>query len=45
MRPEESESVSDNLEVTELLSHDYRTILENFREKHFLTSEIDFLRI
>ncbi len=44
MRPEESESVYDNLEVTQLLSHDCRPIFLKFREKK-MTSEIDFLQI
>ena len=35
MRPEESENVSDNLEVAQLLSHDCRTILKILREKKF----------
>ena len=33
MGPETSESVSDNSEITQLLSHDCRTISKNFKEK------------
>ena len=33
MSPEVSENVSDNSEVTQLLSHGCRTISKNFREK------------
>ena len=36
MGSETSEWVSDNSEITQLLSHDCRTISKNFREKNFL---------
>ena len=37
MGPETSESVSDNSEITQLLSHNCRTISKNFREnKNFV---------
>ena len=42
MSPETSESVSDNSEITQLLSHDCRTISKNFREKKILSSKVDF---
>ena len=40
--PEASESVSDNSEITQLLSHDCRTISKNFREKNILSLKVDF---
>ena len=42
MSPEASKSVSDNPEVTQMLSHDCRTISKNFKKKYFLDLEIDF---
>ena len=45
MGPETSESVSDNSEVTQLLSHDCRTISKNFREKNFFDLKSRFLPI
>ena len=45
MGPEPSESVSDNSETTQLLSHECRTISKNFREKIFLVLRSRFLPI
>ena len=40
-----SESVSDNSETTQLLSHECRTISKNFRENFFLVLKSRFLPI
>ena len=42
MGPETSESVSDNSEITQLLSHDCRTISKNFRAKKFFVLKSRF---
>ena len=44
MSPEASESVFDNSDVTQLLSHGCRTVSKHFREKHFSVKS-RFLRI